>query len=336
MSPHVPTRLSTVWPGPGRITLVLLAVVPAAMAYPWQSTRQRCLLGVAVVVVIVLLSRWRGLYLTTITRRRLALTRRRGQRLVPQPGTDESGTAVTTLLQITPAGDADELPLALIARYTARYGLTAAAIRITSHDTVSESGSPRRDTWIGLTLSAVENLPALQARSPRIPLHETAEVALRRLADHLRENGWTATAVAHDDVFELLAPTATESWHGVCRGSADYIAAYQVDVNDALPDTLAAVWSYPAREVWTVLEIAPTATGHVLAVGCALRTDGQPGAAPLTGLIPQRGNHLPALKALHPLSTKRLDGPSVPADDLLERLHWASAEPSTARHAIRT
>ena len=41
-----------------------------------------------------------------------------------------------------------------------------------------------------MTLGVAENLAVLRARPPRIPLRDTAEVAGRRLADHLRETGW--------------------------------------------------------------------------------------------------------------------------------------------------
>ena len=67
--------------GTGRITLALLAVVPAVMAYPWRSTRDYWVLGIAAAVVIVLFGWWRGLHFTTILRRRLAMVapHRRGR-----------------------------------------------------------------------------------------------------------------------------------------------------------------------------------------------------------------------------------------------------------------
>ena len=71
--------------GTGRITLALLAVVPAVMAYPWRSPRDQWVLGIAVAVVIVLFGWWRGLHFTTILRRRLAMMRRRGGRPAPNP-----------------------------------------------------------------------------------------------------------------------------------------------------------------------------------------------------------------------------------------------------------
>lgn len=74
-------------PGVGRITLALLAVVPAAMAYPWQSTRAYWLIGIAVAVLILLLGCWRGLFFTTILRRRLAIVGR-GGRPAPDPDAD--------------------------------------------------------------------------------------------------------------------------------------------------------------------------------------------------------------------------------------------------------
>ena len=133
----------------------------------------------------------------------------------------------------------------LIAGYAERYGLRADVIRVTSCDSTSEAGTRQRETWIGLTLSAADNLAALQARSPQIPLHETAEVAARRLADHLRESGWTAALAAPDDVPTPYPRAARETWTGIQHGSNDYFAAYGVKVDTALPNTLAAIWSYP-------------------------------------------------------------------------------------------
>jgi type VII secretion protein EccE len=301
-------------PGSGRITLAALAVVPAVLAYPWQSTRDYWLLGIAAVVVIVLFGWWRGLHFTTILRRRLAMIGG-GRRTSRDAGTDARTTA---LLRVgAPASDADALPL--LARYLNRYGIRADAIRITSRAT----GSDARETWIGLTVSAADNLAALQARSSRIPLHETAEVAARRLADHLREIGWEAGTVESEDVPELVAPDSRETWSAVRDGS-EYVAAYRVSVDDGLLDTVAAIQSHPARETWTALEIGAIAgdpNRYTVAAACALRTDASPGGAPpLAGLIPQRGNHGPALMALDPLSARRLDGHTDAPAGLLTRL----------------
>jgi type VII secretion protein EccE len=330
---------STVWPGTGRITLALLAVVPAAMACPWRSVRDQWLLGVAAAVVIVLFAWWRGLYLTTILRRWLAM--RRNRRPFAEPGTDARTTA---LLRIgPPATSPDLLPLPLIARYLNCYGIRADTIRITSRDSTSDTGVPRRETWIGLTVSAADNLAALQARSPRIPLHETAQVAVRRLADHLREIGWDVSPTGPDEVPRLFAPTARETWRAVREGSADYVAAYGVSADTALSETLAAIRSRPARETWTAVEIAGDAAGRTLAAACAFRTDAKPhSVAPLHGLTAQRGNQRPALRALHLLSTEPLDGHTDLPDDLLARLRWPSTAAAAAparsrpRHAAAT
>ncbi|WP_082956315.1 type VII secretion protein EccE [Mycobacterium sp. E787] len=313
-------------PGRGRITLALLAVVPAVLAYPWRSPRDYWVLGVAAAVVIVLFAWWHGLYLTTILRRRLAMSRR-SSGFVPESG---SATAVTALLRLgPPLGDSDVLPLPLIAEYLDRYGIRADKIRITSRDNTSDAS--RRQTWIGLTVSAVDNLAALQARSSRIPLAETAQVAARRLADHLRETGWDAGSVAPDDVPRLLAPNARETWRGVQRGDSDYVAAYQVRVDDGLADTLEAIRSHPVRETCTALEIAGDKAHRTVAAACAFLTDTPPAArAPLPGLIPQRGNHRPALAALDLSSTQRLDGHAGEPAGLLERLDWPT--PAAGAH----
>ena len=266
---------------------------------------------------------------TTILHRRLAILR-------PNQGTrraDDSVTDVrtTALLRVTPPlADADALPLSLIAGYAERYGLRADAIRVTSCDSTSEVGTRERETWIGVTLSAADNLAALQARSPQIPLHETAEVAARRLADHLRESGWTASLAVPDDVPTPYPRSARETWSGISLGSTDYIAAHGVKVDTALPNTLAAIWSYPVREVWTALEVAGAGSDRTLAVACAFRTDAAPGAGgPLPGLISQAGIQRAALSALDPLSSQRLDGHVVlPEALLLERLRWARSQPA--------
>jgi type VII secretion protein EccE len=303
-----------------------MAVVAAAMDFPWQSTRERWVLGIAVIVVITLLARWRGLPATTILGRRLAMRRHtRGARLPDESGTDARTTA---LLRVTPPESSpDVLPLPLIAGYADRYGLHADAIRVTSRDSTSDTVVRERETWIGLTFSAADNLAALQARSPQIPLHKTAEVAARRLADHLRESGWTATIAEPDDVPGLYARSAHETWHGVQHGSADYVAAYQVKADTALPNTLAAIWSYPVREAWTALELTGSGDEQTLAVACAFHTDAPPAAGgPLPGLISQAGNQRPALTALHPLSSQQLDGHvDLPEALLLARLRWPTA-----------
>ena len=306
-----------VWPGSGRITLALLAVVPAVLAYPWRSSRDYWVLGIAVTVVILLFGWWRGLYFTTIVRRRIAITRRRNS--TPESNSD---TKATVLLKLgPPASDSDVLPLPLIARYLNRYGVRADKIRITSRD--SASGT---QTWIGLTVSAAENLEALQARSSRIPLHETTQVAARRLADHLREIGWEANLVGAEDIPQLFAPSSDETWRAVQQGDSDYVAAYRVHADDALPDILGAIRAYQARETWTALEIAGSGESgarHTVAFASAFRTDTQPdAAAPVSGLTPQRGNQRPALAALNPSSTQRLDGHTDAPADLLTRLDW--------------
>lgn len=323
------TRPHIAWPGPARLTLVALAVVPAAMAYPWQSIRERWVLGVGVAVVIVLLAWWRGLHLTTIVRRRLAMLRgNRGERSEPSTGTDVRATAV---LRVTPPEhDADVLPLSLIAGYLDCYGIRADAVRVTSRDTAAA-----RETWIGLTLSGAANLVALQARSPRIPLHETAEVAARRLADHLRESGWEVMGVAADDVPPLFASSARETWNAVWEGNSGYVAAYRLNADATLSDTLAEIWAHQVRETWTAVEIAESAAGRTVAAACAFHTERDPGGAPpLSHLTPQRGSQRSALRALHPLSVGRLDGHAAMSADLLSLLRWHSGTPSTARRTV--
>lgn len=322
-------RSLVVWPGAGRLSLALLAAVAAAMAYPWQSAREHWVLGVAVVVVILLLGWWRGLHFTTIVRRQLAMMRRGPQRAHgwrPQVQTTE-------LLRVTPpATGSDALPLPVIARYLNSYGIGAHAVRVTSRDTVADNGTRQRQTWIGLTIKAADNLAALQARSPQIPLDKTAEVAARRLADELRESGWTAVLTDPYHVPRVFAPSSRETWRGVWEGDAGYVAAYQVAVNADLPETLAAIQSHSSRERWTALEIAGAGEHRTVAVACALRSRDVPAkTAPVAGLRPQRGHHRAALLALDSLSAQRLDGHTELPDGLLERLRWPAGASTGAK-----
>lgn len=319
------SRPNIPWPGPARITLVALAAVPAVMAYPWQSVRERWVLGIAAAVVIVLLAWWRGLHLTTIVRRRAALLRgSRGERFEEPTGTDVRTTAV---LRVTPpVGDPDELPLPLIAGYLNCYGIRAEMVRVTSRDLVSEAGASERQTWVGVTLSAAANLAALRARSRRIPLYQTAEVAARRLADHLREHGWEVAGAGPDDIAQALPPSARETWHAAWEGDAGYVAAYRVNSDGALPETLAEIWAHQAPETWTAFEIAESGADYSVATACAFRSREQPGSVPpLAGLTPQSGNQRSALRALNPLATHRLDGHADMPADFLTQLSWPSA-----------
>lgn len=304
-----------VWPGPGRITLAALAIVPAAMAYPWHTVTQRWVLGIAVALTIILFGWWRGLHFTTIVRRRLALLFGRGDgtggahQLVEHTGADARTTAVLRVLSES-EGD---LPLDVIASYLDRYGVRCESVRITSRD--SAGG---RSTWIGLTMSAAANLTALQARSSRIPLRDTAEIALRRLADHLREFGW-AISTSDLELPDLLGPDAKERWLSIEDGSKGHVAAYAIRVDDKLADTLAELWSADEPEVWTSIALLP---GDRVSAACAIRSAEAPGsAAPLSNLIAARGHQLSGLVAIAPDATEPLEAPAGSAV-VLNEVRW--------------
>ncbi|OBB03632.1 type VII secretion protein EccE [Mycobacteriaceae bacterium 1482268.1] len=278
-----------------RITLALLFVIPAALAYPWPSVRDRWVLGVAVAAVMILFAWWRGAFLTTIVARRVGVwrrNRRRGRRR------STPATRTTALLRVEPESANQDPPLDVLAGYLDRYGLRADAVRLTSRD-----AGGQRMTWIGLTLDATDNLAALQARSADIPLQKTAAIAVRRLRDHLSEFGFMTTVVDPAEVPEL--PTGKETWRGV-RTEAGYLAAYRVAVDDGLDQTLSAVRSQASGETWTSLELSGAAGRPEMAAACALLTPKRPANAPVPGLAAQRGRHGLALNALHPLSVQRI------------------------------
>jgi type VII secretion protein EccE len=290
-----------------RLALALLFIVAAALAYPYETVTQRWILGVAVSVAILLFAWWRGDFATTKLCRRWSIWRGNHS---GGGAADVDGTA-TVLLRVDESA-ADELPVALIAGYTDRYGLRCDKVRITSRDLSGE-----RQTWITLTLDAAENLRSLQARSSRIPLHDTVDVLGRRLADHLRENGWTVTVIddAHRPV--PLSDDAKETWRAVADGTG-FLAAYRIPVA-SLPEALATVWVHPSEEIWTAVEFGP---GTVASV-CAVRTAERPASgAPISGLGTLGGRQRRVLDALDPLSSRRIGDHQPAGPALAGELRW--------------
>jgi type VII secretion protein EccE len=205
----------------------------------------------------------------------------------------------TTVLLRIDAAPVDTLPLSTIASYLDRYGIRCSGIRITSCH-------PERVTWIGLTLSAADNLTALLARSDQVPLHQTAHVAARRLADQLRELGWDVHLVDAEDI-PWPAPIS-ERWRGV-RVDRGYVAAYQVKVDHSLGERLSRMVASPALATWTALELTGDPAHPVVSAGCARLTADKPArSAPVDGLTPHAGDHGPALAALNPASTEPMHG----------------------------
>ena len=280
-------------------------IVPAAMAYPWQTRTDWWVLGIAIAVVLLTFAGWRGLFLTTMIRRRFAVWRRNHarsrSRVRPEPS-----NRVTVLLRVE-APDGAVLPLTLVAGYVDRFGIRASKVRVTSRDV-----DGTRTTWVGMTLGAADNLAALQARSPEIPLYDTAEIVGRRLADHLREAGLDAAIV--DTVHGPLTTRGHESWRAVRDDHeqvAGYLAAYRIPVDERLGERLAEVWSQSSRETWTALELGGTAHAPTVVAVCAFRTDEAPSKPPLAGLQKRGGLQRPLLTALDPRAVDRLDADAV-------------------------
>ncbi|OBB70734.1 type VII secretion protein EccE [Mycobacterium sp. 852014-52144_SCH5372336] len=291
-----------------RIALASLAVVLAAMAYPWETTTDWWIFGIAVAVVVVVFAWWRGQFVTNMIGRRLAVFRRNHSKPKPQ-----SPKQATVVLRVDdPSGFG--VPLPLVAAYVERFGVRGEKVRITNRDSDGV-----RSTWISLTLDAESNLVALQARSPELPLRETAEIAGRRLADHLREAGLDAAPV--DDADAPLIGKGREKWRGV-QDEGGFVSAYGIPVDERLGERLDEVWSQ-SSETWTAVEFSGSAAHPTVAVVCAFRTPDPVRGAPVSGLTPHRGVQGPLLRALDPKAVGRLDVPAKRvAVDLLARIDW--------------
>lgn len=299
-------------PAASRITVVVTAVVATAMTYPWEIGFERWVLGSAAVLVVVVLGQWRGLYLTTIARRRLRLLLRRAGKAVTHQAVDQTDSDVVTTVILQMTEGRGFLPLDVVVGYLDRFGIRAQAVRITSRDTAAD-----RTTWIGLTISAAANLPALQARSSCVPLRGVAEATLRRLADELRGHGLTLTT-SEINVPDLVGAEMEECWRAVADGGRGFMAAYAISTRP-LPEVLDRVWLGRVGEMWTAVEI----TARGIASACAIRTERMPAAASTTkGLRSQRGIQAEALARLDPMSTKSLGVEVFPMESL-ETFRWS-------------
>ncbi|OBK01797.1 type VII secretion protein EccE [Mycolicibacterium conceptionense] len=289
-----------------RLALASLFIVAAVLARPWQTNAERWVLGVSVAAAVLLLAWWGGMFLTTRVARHLGVIRRNLAKKQPEAAVDSE----TVVLRVDPAEPA-QLPVVI--SYLDRYGIRCDKVRVTHRD----AGGTRR-SWISLTVAATDNLDALRARSSRIPLRDTTEIVGRRLRDHLQEQGWTVTLV--DGVDSPLPDPGKETWRGV-KDDSGYVAAYRVNVTDKLEAVLAGIGALPAQETWTALEFTGPPAQPQLTVGAALRTADRPARrAPLAGLKPAGGRHRPALAALNPLSSQRLEGiPAAVPDGLVQK-----------------
>ena len=262
-----------------RLTLALLFVIPAAMAYPWQSTADRWLLGVAVAALIILFAWWRGLF----SRRSRSPARAAG----PQPQAEARPgrpTYTTVLLRVehprepeSAAGAGRRLPGSL--RHPLRQGAR------------HEPGyGGTRTTWIGLTLGAADNLAALQGAVAANPVAGHRRLSPGGWRTISARSGWSVTIVdtaglCHTD------PQAKETWRGVPDGPG-YLAAYRIAVDDQLTEPSLRCWVTARQEIWTRWNSPATATDPDVAAACAFRTaSGRARRARWPGLTPERGLH---------------------------------------------
>lgn len=287
------TRSGAILPGRARLTVVLLAVVPAVLTYPWRTTSDRWVLGVAAAIALVALAWWRGRHLTDLTASRIRLFARNRIKPSDLPVVVRTATDATTTVLVRVDTGGRELPMDLLAGYLNRYGLCCDRIRVTRH--FSANGER---TWVGLSISTATNLAALQARGLNIPLSCTAQIMGRRLVEQLRENGCTADVLDHDQLPGPFIADGMEQWRSIAC-SDGHLAVYRVDA--PVTKALAAVSAQSAVESWTVLEMTGQANCPRIVAGAAVRTADRPTLL-LPGLTSLPGRQAAALAAIHPLS----------------------------------
>lgn len=306
--------MKTLSPGSCRIATAAIAFVATVMTYPWHLDVERWVFAIVAALLVFLFGQWRGLYLTTILRRRLRLLLRGGAKGGMHQAVDQSGGDVLATMTLQIIGGRGYLPLDLIAGYLDRFGIRVQAVRVTSCDVAAG-----RSTWIGLTMSAAANLLALQARSSNVPLLGVAEATLRRLADELREEGWTLTT-SEADAPKMLGSEVKEHWRAVADGRRGFVAAYGISESH-LAETLDELWTGRFGDTCTAVEITKTGVSAM----CAIRTETMPAAVPpRVGLYSQRGVQREVLARLDPASTKSLGVKEFPME-CLEAIRWPAS-----------
>ena len=166
-----------------RIALALLFIVPAAMAYPWESDIDWWVLGVAIAVVIVVFAWWRGLFVTTMIGRRLAVWRRNHPSRSRRRRATSLCCCASTIRRAWACRCRWWPATSSASASAARRCGSPAATRRAPHDVDRHDAGRRRQPG--------------RAAGPflGLPLHDTAEIVGRRLADHLRETGLDASIV---------------------------------------------------------------------------------------------------------------------------------------------
>jgi type VII secretion protein EccE len=167
----------------------------------------------------------------------------------------------------------------------------------------------------------------LAARSPELPLSDTAEVVGRRLADHLRELGLEATIV--DAAAAPLDGPGKEYWSRY-RDDVGYLAAYGLPVDERFTERVGEVRAQQAQ-TWTALEFGGSSARPIILAACVFRTGEPLKKASVQGLVVQRGVQRPLLTALDPRSAQPLGlNPSPLSTGLLEQLGWPVASGRSA------
>lgn len=293
-------------PGAVRGTLAVATVVVVAMAAWWSHGDLWWWVAGGVAALAVLFAWWRGLYLTTIARRRVALfARNRGWRRRERTPLDVRTTVLLRVISGPGSGPAEQLPLPVIARYLDRYGIRCTAIRVTHR-------LPDGLTLVSVTIGAVDNLVALRARSALLPLHETVAVVRRRLADELGELGWAVQPVAAVDAADTPFGAARRPERWRCVPTADgFVAAYRRVAVNALPQISQLTTDLCGERVWTVVELTGAPQRPAVTVAYAVETTDRPSGRAPAGLVLEVGRQWPALRAMDPASTAPLVGPSA-------------------------
>ncbi len=126
----------------------------------------------------------------------------------------------------------------------------------------------------------------------------------RRPSARNRLGGWYGRVP--DDPSMLVAADSRDVARNAARTDSDYAAASSAPMPSCLTCRPRPVASGAGDLDRAEIGAAGSSTCYTAAAARALRTDWQPGGtAPVAGLLPQHGNHVPALTALDSQSTRR-------------------------------
>lgn len=325
-----------------RLIIIAIAAQLAAILTPECNDVQRIWLWLGVVLIAILvLSQFRGVFLTKYPLIWAALSRRRStlgnnpEKTLELLESDHTlqvtpqSARVTKVLRFEPNMLVYEgfdylayVPLDFIGRFLYRFGVKAHSIRVSTKQMKNARGAvTSRNTWVSITFDTRDNLDALAARSANCPLEELAESTAFRLINELVELGYNVYPEPPDHtLWNEFGGKVTEKWSELSTVDGA-ITTHSIIVNNDLPETLDGIWNSSALGSWTVIECLQAGSLWDIKGKIAVLDPSSPPS--IKNVHQDAGNVLDQFARMNPHSTRDLDALTYGiSDKVIPDIQW--------------